>query len=57
MRNSGLFAADVRRCLSVLVCVQSALRVAMSSVMLDGHTWLVIELSHGRMGSPFDGCC
>ena len=29
----------------------------MSSVPLDGHTWLVIELSHGGMGSPFDGCC
>ena len=41
----------------VLVRVQSALRVAMSSVLLDGHTWLVNELSHGGMGSPFDGCC
>ena len=29
----------------------------MSSVLLDGHTWLVIELSYGGMGSPFDGCC
>ena len=38
----------------VLVRVQSALRVAMSSVLLDGHTWLVNELSHGGMGSPFD---
>ena len=32
-------------------------RVAMSSVLLDGHTWLVNELNHGGMGSPFDGCC
>ena len=39
-----------------LVCVQSALSVAMSSVLRDGHTQLVIELSHGGMGSPFDGC-
>ena len=29
----------VRRRLVVLVCVQSALRVATSSVLLDGHTW------------------
>ena len=29
----------------------------MSSVLLDGHTWLVNELSHGGMGSPFDGYC
>ena len=41
----------------VLVRVQSALWAAMSSVLLDGHTWLVNELSHGGMGSPFDGCC
>ena len=47
----------VRRRLVVLVCVQSALRVTTPSVLLDGHTWLVLELSHGGMGSPFDGCC
>ena len=29
----------------------------MPAVLLDGHTWLVYELSHGGMGSPFDGCC
>ena len=28
-----------------------------SSVLLDGHTWLVTELSHGGVGSPFDGYC
>ena len=27
----------------------------MPAVLLDGHTWLVNELSHGGMGSPFDG--
>ena len=43
--------------LFVLIRIQSALRVAMSSVLLDGHTWLVNHLSHGGMGSPFDGCC
>ena len=47
----------VRRCLGVLVCVQSALRVATPLVLLDGHTWLVLELSHGGMGSPFNCCC
>ena len=29
----------------------------MPAVLLDGHTWLVNELSHDGMGSPFDGCC
>ena len=42
----------VRRRLGVLVCVQSALRVATPSVLLDGHTWLVLELSHGGMVAP-----
>ena len=46
----------VRRCLVVLVCVQSTLRVATSSLLLDSHTWLV-SWSHGGMGSPFDGSC
>ena len=52
-------AMDLNVCSSVfvLVCVQSALRVAMPSVLLDGHTWPVLELSHGGMGSPFDGYC
>ena len=45
------------RRLDVLVCVQSTLRVTTPLVLLDGHTWLVLELSHGGMGSPFDGCC
>ena len=43
--------------LVVLVCVQSALRLATPSVLLDSHTWLVLELSHGGMCSPFDGRC
>ena len=61
MANSFFFffarAPRLHSSVFVLVRVQSALRVAMSSVLLDGHTWLVNELSHGGMGSPFDGCC
>ena len=47
----------VRWRLVVLVCVQSALRVATLSVLLGSHTWLVLELSHGGMGSLFGGHC